>query len=78
MAHLVEGHPDKIALLGVRPGRAETGYGSIVRGPRVEGSGAAFRVGIQLACKDPSAAPSRGSLRKGAVHEGGCRRSGES
>ena len=34
--------------------------------------------GIQLACKDPSAAPSRGSLRKGAVHEGGCRRSGES
>src|SRR5206468_927568 len=37
MTHLVDGHPDKIALLGVRPDRPETGYGYIAPGPRVEG-----------------------------------------
>src|SRR3989442_9330585 len=44
MTHLVDGHPDKIALLGVRPDRPETGYGYIAPGPRVEGFVAAFRV----------------------------------
>jgi mannose-1-phosphate guanylyltransferase len=44
MVHLVDEHPDKIALLGARPDRPETGYGYIAPGPRIEGSGAAFRV----------------------------------
>jgi mannose-1-phosphate guanylyltransferase len=44
MADVVEGHPDTIALLGVRPDRPDTGYGYIAPGMRVDGSGAAFRV----------------------------------
>ena len=44
MTHSVDRHPDAIALLGVRPDRAETGYGYIVPGSRVEGSAGAFRV----------------------------------
>lgn len=44
MAHFVDGHPDKIALLGVRPDRTETGYGYVVPGPRVWGAAAVFRV----------------------------------
>jgi mannose-1-phosphate guanylyltransferase len=44
MTRLVDEHRDKIALLGARPDRAETGYGYIVPGPRVWGGGAAFRV----------------------------------
>jgi mannose-1-phosphate guanylyltransferase len=42
MARLMDGHPETIALLGVRPDRVETGYGYIVPGPPV--GGAAFRV----------------------------------
>jgi mannose-1-phosphate guanylyltransferase len=44
MSRLVDEHPDKIALLGVRPDRTETGYGYVAPGPRVWGAGAAFRV----------------------------------
>jgi mannose-1-phosphate guanylyltransferase len=44
MTHLIDRHPDKIALLGARPDRPETGYGYIAPGPRVEGSAGAFRV----------------------------------
>ncbi len=44
MTRLVAKHRDKIALLGARPDRTETGYGYIVPGPRVWGAGAAFRV----------------------------------
>lgn len=44
MTGLVDGRPDKIALLGVRPDRTETGYGYVEPGPRVWGAGAAFRV----------------------------------
>jgi mannose-1-phosphate guanylyltransferase len=44
MAHLVDAHPDKVALLGARPDRAETGYGYIAPGSPIEGFGAAFSV----------------------------------
>ena len=37
-------HPDRIALLGARPERPETGYGYIAVGHRVVGPGEAFRV----------------------------------
>jgi len=44
MALLVAAHPDRIALLGARPERPETGYGYIAVGHRVVGPGEAFRV----------------------------------
>jgi mannose-1-phosphate guanylyltransferase len=44
MIDLVEIHPEKIALLGVRPDRTESGYGYIVPGQRVAGTRSAFRV----------------------------------
>src|SRR5437016_11546714 len=44
MALLVAGHPDRIALLGARPERPETGYGYIAVGHRLGGPGEAFRV----------------------------------
>jgi mannose-1-phosphate guanylyltransferase len=46
MTQLVEGHPDKIALLGARPDRIDTGYGYVVPGRRVRGAEAAFRVAV--------------------------------
>ena len=44
MALLVAAHPDRIALLGARPERPETGYGYIAVGHRVVGPGEAFCV----------------------------------
>ncbi len=44
MALLVAGHPDRIALLGARPERPETGYGYIAPGDRLLGPGEAFGV----------------------------------
>ncbi len=44
MTRLVRAYPDKIALLGARPDRLETGFGYIAPGPRVEGFGMAFGV----------------------------------
>jgi mannose-1-phosphate guanylyltransferase len=44
MADLVAAHPDRIALLGARPERPETGYGYIAVGHRLVGPGEAFRV----------------------------------
>jgi len=44
MAFLVAAHPDRIALLGARPERPETGYGYVAVGHRVVGPGEAFRV----------------------------------
>ncbi|HYY06882.1 MAG TPA: sugar phosphate nucleotidyltransferase [Candidatus Limnocylindria bacterium] len=44
MALLVAAHPERIALLGARPDRPETGYGYIAPGHRLVGPGEAFRV----------------------------------
>lgn len=45
MAALVARHPKRIALLGARPDRVETGFGYIAPGARLAGAlGAAFRV----------------------------------
>ena len=44
MALLVVAHPERIALLGARPDRPETGYGYIAPGHRLVGPGEAFRV----------------------------------
>jgi len=44
MAELVRARPDRVALLGARPECAETGYGYIAPGPRLDAFGAAFRV----------------------------------
>ena len=45
MAGVVARHPHRVALLGARPDRAETGFGYIAPGPRLAGTpGAVFRV----------------------------------
>ena len=44
MASLVAAHPDRIALLGARPDRPDSGYGYISPGHRLVGPGEAFRV----------------------------------
>jgi len=44
MVHSVNDHPDKIALLGARPDRADTDYGYVVPGPRINGFASTFNV----------------------------------
>ncbi len=44
MWQIVEPHPDKIALLGVRPDRAESGYGYIAPGRAFGAEGGAWHV----------------------------------
>jgi len=44
MTELVRARPDRVALLGAPPERAETGYGYIAPGPRLDVPGTAFRV----------------------------------
>jgi mannose-1-phosphate guanylyltransferase len=60
----VHARPDRIALLGARPERADTGYGYIAPGRAVDAAGAAFRV---IAFHEK---PARG-LATRIIHHGG-------
>lgn len=66
-SRFVEGHPTKIALIGVRPDRPETGLGYIVPGQRLapDADGAAFQVAHFV--EKPAPAVAEHLVRGGAL-----------
>lgn len=66
MAAVVARHPNRLALLGVRPDRADTGFGYIAPGPRLPGAARpSFRV--RAFHEKPDAALASRLIRRGGL-----------
>jgi mannose-1-phosphate guanylyltransferase len=66
-SRFVEDHPEKIALLGIRPDRPDPGYGYVVPAQRIEGAGEASAFQVAHFVEKPAPAVAEHLIRAGAL-----------